>query len=266
MHVFAGAVALRALVREGRAKDVLIPDDLIARAPEILKSVAATFPAKANQYVAGPILQLGWGRPVSIVTMTAGIVFTFPNPVAIVIIGQFRIAVPEPDAAIIDLRADFAGIINATTGDVSFDASLTGSRIAAFDVNGDIALRAGPQGFVFTAGGFHPLFVPPADLATIRRLIAPQENARDLTKLPTAVSREMEIIFAANITKVSIRNVPWGRFHGLSIAPDDPVPSVAIARIGEQADCDTVTQSESRRRKIFMQGSAMAVDLIEAPE
>jgi len=163
-------VALRALVREGRAKDVLIPDDLIARAPEILKSVAATFPAKANQYVAGPILQLGWGRPVSIVTMTAGIVFTFPNPVAIVIIGQFRIAVPEPDAAIIDLRADFAGIINATTGDVSFDASLTGSRIAAFDVNGDIALRAGPQGFVFTAGGFHPLFVPPADLATIRRL------------------------------------------------------------------------------------------------
>jgi len=162
--------ALRSLVREGRAKDVLIPDDLVARAPEILKAVATTFPAKSDQYVVGPLLQLGWGRPVSIVTMTAGIVFTFPKPVAVIIIGQLRVAIPDPEAAIIDLRASFAGIINATTGDVSFDASLTNSRIGLFDVSGDLALRAGPQGFVFTVGGFHPLFTPPADLATIRRI------------------------------------------------------------------------------------------------
>jgi hypothetical protein len=162
--------ALTSLVREGRAKDVLIPDDLVARAPEILKAVATTFPAKSDQYVAGPMLQLGWGRPVSIVTMTAGILFTFPKPVAVIIIGQLRVAIPAPEAAIIDLRASFAGIINATTGDVSFDASLTNSRIGLFDVSGDLALRAGPQGFVFTVGGFHPLFTPPADLATIRRI------------------------------------------------------------------------------------------------
>ncbi len=121
--------SLRGLVRDGHAKDVLIPDDLMCRADQVLSAVATVFPAKVRQYLAAPILELGWGRPISIVTMTAGVVFTFPNPVAVVIIGEFRITVPEPDKAIIDLQADFAGIIDITTGDVSFDASLARSRI-----------------------------------------------------------------------------------------------------------------------------------------
>jgi hypothetical protein len=157
-------------VRDGRTNDVLIPDDLIARADQVLSAVATVFPAKLTQYLAAPVLELGWGRPVSIVTMTAGVVFTFPNPVAIIIIGEFRIAAPNPEAAIIDLQADFAGIIDITTGDVSFDASLARSRIGTFDVAGDIALRGGSESFVFTAGGFNPLFAPPSDLTTIRRL------------------------------------------------------------------------------------------------
>ncbi len=162
--------SLRALIRDGHAKDVLIPDDLIARADQVLSAVGTVFPPKLSQYLAAPILEIGWGRPTSIVTMTAGVVFTFPNPVAVVIIGELRIAAPKPDAAIIDLQADFAGIIDKTTGDVSFDASLARSRIGTFDVTGDIALRGGSQSFVFTAGGFHPLFTPPPDLTSVRRL------------------------------------------------------------------------------------------------
>jgi hypothetical protein len=164
------STSLRALIRDGHAKDVLIPDDLIARADLVLAAVATVFPAKVSQYVAGPILELGWGRPISLVTMTAGVVLTFPNPVSIVIIGEFRIALPEPEAPIIDLQADFAGIIDVTTGDVSFDARLARSRIATFDVAGDIALRGGSESFVFTAGGFNPLFAPPPDLTSVRRL------------------------------------------------------------------------------------------------
>jgi uncharacterized protein DUF6603 len=164
------STSLRALIRDGHTKDVLIPDDLIGRADSVLQAVATVFPAKNGQYVAGPTLELGWGRPISIVTMTAGVVFTFPNPDLVVIIGEVRIALPEPEAPIIDLRADFAGTINATTGDVSFDASLARSRIATFDVAGDIALRGGSKSFVFTAGGFNPLFAPPPDLTSVRRL------------------------------------------------------------------------------------------------
>ena len=34
----------------------------------------------------------------------------------------------------------------------------------------DIALRGGSESFVFTAGGFNPLFAPPPDLTSVRRL------------------------------------------------------------------------------------------------
>jgi hypothetical protein len=162
--------SLGALIRDGHANDVLIPDDLIGRADTVLKAVATVFPPKNGQYVAGPVLELGWGRPISIVTMTVGVLFTFPNPESVVIIGEIRIALPEPDTPVIDLQADFAGTINPTTGAVSFDASLARSRIATFDVTGDLALRGGSESFVMTAGGFNPLFAPPPDLTSVRRL------------------------------------------------------------------------------------------------
>ncbi len=163
--------ALTSLIHSGRATDVLIPDDLVARADEVLNEVGAIFPPRLSQYVAGPILKLGWGRPNSFVTMTAGVLLTFPDPVAIVLVGEFRIAIPEADLPIIDLQADFDGVIDLTTGDVGFDASLAHSRIGLFDVSGDILLRAGPEfGFVFSAGGFHPQFTPPPGLPPLNRL------------------------------------------------------------------------------------------------
>jgi hypothetical protein len=163
--------ALTSLIHSGRATDVLIPEDLVARADEVLDEVAAIFPPRLSQYVVGPILKLGWGRPNSFVTMTVGVLLTFPDPTQIVIIGEFRIAIPEPDLPIIDLQADFDGVIDLTTGDVGFDASLANSRIGLFDVSGDILLRAGPAfGFVFSAGGFHPQFTPPPGLPPLNRL------------------------------------------------------------------------------------------------
>ncbi len=164
------STALGGLVRDGRTDDVLIPHDLIQRADLVLAALSTTFPAKSGQYLAAPILELGWGRPVSLVTMTAGVVFTFPNPAQIVIVGELRIELPKPDAPIVNLQADFAGTIDRTTGNVSFDASLARSKIGNFDVVGDLALRAGPQGFVFSAGGFNPSFTPPPDLGKLRRL------------------------------------------------------------------------------------------------
>jgi hypothetical protein len=162
--------SLRSLVRDGRAADVLIPHDLVARADTVLSSVAAVFPAKSGQYVVGPILELGWGRPVSIVRMTVGLVYTFPSPVAIAIIGEFQVTVPNPDSPVIYLQSDFAGTINLSTGAVGFDSSLTKSRLGTFDVAGDISLRGGSESFVFSAGGFNPQFTPPPDLASLRRL------------------------------------------------------------------------------------------------
>lgn len=162
--------AIGQLVRIGRADELLFPRDVVGRAPAIIDSVNRVFPARRNQVVVGPLLKLGWGRPNSFVTLTVGILVTFPDPTLLVIIGRLRVALPDESAPIIDLRADFVGAIEFTTGNVSFDASLTNSRIGTFTLGGDLALRAGPQGFVFSAGGFHPRFEAPASVGALRRL------------------------------------------------------------------------------------------------
>jgi len=162
--------ALGALIRDGRTEDVLIPRNLVARADTVLATVGTVFPVKSNQYVVGPILELGWGRPTSIVRMTTGVLYTFPSPVAVVIIGEVQIAIPDPASPVIHLQADFAGTIDLATGDVAFDSVLTRSRIGTFDVTGDLALRGGSESFVFTAGGFNPQFTPPPGLTSLRRL------------------------------------------------------------------------------------------------
>ncbi len=162
--------ALGDLVRSGRINDVMFPDDLAGRALEIIASVKKVYPPHKGQFVVGPMLQLGWGRPVSFVTLTVGVVFTFPDPVMVVIIGDLHLALPSDDLPLVNLNCGFAGGINVSTGDVWFDASLERSTIGLFEVSGDLCLRAGSQGFVFSAGGFHPKFHPPAGIPQVRRL------------------------------------------------------------------------------------------------
>ncbi|MFD4959594.1 DUF6603 domain-containing protein [Microbacterium sp. NPDC058389] len=161
---------LKELVRSGRIDDILFPRDLIARAPEVIQAVKAVFPAQRDQFVIGPILKLGWGRPVSFVTVTVGLVFSLPRPAVFAIVGTLRVSLPTPDAAVIDINAQFAGAIDFTNGDVFFMASLVRSRIGFFEVSGDLALQAGSKDFVFTAGGYHPSYTGPKIPGEIRRL------------------------------------------------------------------------------------------------
>lgn len=162
--------ALTEVVRSGRIQDIMFPHDLDSRAAEIIASVKNVFPPRSGQFVVGPMLQMGWGRPVSFIRMSVGVVFTFPKPVIVAIIGEVQVALPTDDLPLIDLHFGFAGGANFDTGDVWFDASLERSRIGFFDVSGHVCLRAGSQGFVFSAGGFHPKFLPPAGIGTVDRL------------------------------------------------------------------------------------------------
>lgn len=162
--------ALGDLVRSGRMDDIMFPKDIATRAMEIIASVKKVFPPRKDQFVVGPMLQLGWGRPTSFVTLSVGVVFTFPKPVIVAIIGNLHLALPADELALVNLNCGFAGGINFDTGDVWFDASLERSTIGLFEVAGDLCLRAGSQGFVFSAGGFHPRFQPPAGIPAVRRL------------------------------------------------------------------------------------------------
>ena len=162
--------ALRAGIASGAIDHILFPDDPVAAAPAILDTLALVFPMQGGAIVIGPMLEVGWGRPISFVTAQLGVILSLPDPV-VVIIGRVRIALPAPDLPIVDLRAVLYGEI--TPDHLLILVSLNGSRIAGFTVGGDIGLLlrwSGSAEFAISAGGFHPRYDPPRELTGMSRL------------------------------------------------------------------------------------------------
>lgn len=162
--------ALRASLPGGGLDHIMFPPDPVAAAPAILSTLERVFPVDQGSIVIGPMIEIGWGRPVSYLTAQIGVILSLPDPL-IVIIGRVRIALPAPDLPIIDLRATVYGEI--TPDHLLVLVSLNGSRIATFTVFGDIGflLRwGGSPEFAISAGGFHPRYSPPRELAGMQRL------------------------------------------------------------------------------------------------
>lgn len=162
--------ALRAQLPTGGLDRILFPDDVVAAAPRILDTLAAIFPVSSGSIVIGPMVEIGWGRPVSFLTAQVGVLISLPDP-RIVIIGRVRIALPAPELPIVDLRATVYGEI--TSEYLLVRVSLRGSRIATFTVTGDIGFLiqwGGSPQFAISAGGFHPRYTPPKQLADMQRL------------------------------------------------------------------------------------------------
>ena len=164
--------ALGSAVRAGTLDSVLFPDDPIADAPVIFDTIRSIFPAAEGQFVFGPVVKIGWGTP-TLVSMAVGIVIELPDPVRIAILGSIEALLPRPEAALVELHLDVAGVIDFQAGTISIDASLHHSKIVGFDLAGDMALRAGFKGqptFLLALGGFHPDFEQPAGFPALARL------------------------------------------------------------------------------------------------
>lgn len=162
--------ALRAALPTGGLDHIMFPPDPVAAAPAILTTLERVFPVDPGSIVIGPMIEIGWGRPVSFLTAQAGVLLSLPDP-AIVIIGRVRIALPAPQLPIVDLRAMVYGEI--TPDHLLILVSLNGSRIAFFTVGGDIGFLVrwgGSPEFAVSAGGFHPRYTPPRELAGMKRL------------------------------------------------------------------------------------------------
>ena len=162
--------ALRARISDGALDHIMFPDDPVAAAPAILDTLEQVFPVDHGSIVIGPMVEIGWGRPVSFLTAQLGVILSLPDP-KIVIIGRVRIALPAPELPIVDLRATVYGEI--TPDHLLILVSLRGSRIAGFTVGGDIGLLlrwGGGAEFAISAGGFHPRYTPPPQLAGMQRL------------------------------------------------------------------------------------------------
>jgi hypothetical protein len=162
--------ALSAGLTSGALDNIMFPADPVAAAPAILDTLEAVFPVDQGSIVIGPMIEVGWGRPVSFLTAQVGVIISLPDPL-IVIIGRVRIALPAPQLPIVDLRAVVYGEI--APDHLLIKASLNGSRLAFFSVNGDIAflLRwTGDSEIAISAGGFHPRYPPPKGLGGLHRL------------------------------------------------------------------------------------------------
>ncbi|MFF0435355.1 DUF6603 domain-containing protein [Streptomyces sp. NPDC004327] len=163
---------LAAAVQSGHLDRVLFPDDPARAVPQILDTLASVFPARRGSVVVGPTFRLGWGRPVPFVTADVGLVLELPSGV-VALLGRLRIALPAPEAPVLDLRASVEGVMDVANGLVEMVADLAGSRLLTAGIEGGIALRiktGSDATFIFSAGGFHPSFPAPAGFPVPRRL------------------------------------------------------------------------------------------------
>lgn len=164
---------LRAGLRDNTLGSILFPTDIIANADRILSDLRQIFPPQEGRFVFGPMAKITWGTPV-LLSVDLGLVIEIPDPVRLLILGVVRGILPDEQASILRLQVNFLGEINFEQQQLSFDASLFDSKLLAFTLTGDMALRlywGAEANFLLTVGGFHPAYQPPPmNLPSIRRL------------------------------------------------------------------------------------------------
>lgn len=162
--------ALRASVKTNAIDNLLFPEDIVANIDSIITGVREIFPAKRGQFIIGLMAKITWGTP-TLLSIEFGLAVEFPNPVRIAILGVLKAILPTEDEAILFLKVSFVGIIDFEEEYLSFDASLYGSKLLTFTLEGDMAIRlfwGGEKEFLLSLGGFHPTYTPPAYLKLSR--------------------------------------------------------------------------------------------------
>lgn len=175
--------ALRDGVRTGVLASILFPVDPVARATKVISDVESVFPVAAGRFTIGFMARLGWGSP-QFLTADLGIILELPMPLRVAIIGRLGIVLPDKEAAVVVLKLDVVGILDLGRQEISIDATLYDSRVAVFEISGDMAVRIGwgdHPVFAVSVGGFNPRFVPPPGFPQLRRLtiaLATSKNPR----------------------------------------------------------------------------------------
>lgn len=160
-HRRANLELMRDRLASGAAGNVLFCDDPTKNAPTLLHDLDAFFPAEQGSFVVGPTLQLSW---LHLVRLDLGLIIQLPGP-SIALVGSARVLIgASEDVALLYLRMDFMGGIDAQEELIFFDAALVNSHVLGIlDITGGMAFRLayGSPGYVaLSVGGFHPSFNP----------------------------------------------------------------------------------------------------------
>lgn len=162
--------ALAVGLRQGAADAIMFPDDPVRDALVLIPQIDAYFPIEVGNTVIGPVVAIGWGAPVPLVTAQIGVIISLPQGV-VAILGSISMALPTPDAPLIEINMDALGVIDLVNGSVSVTASLYDSRLLGIiELSGDMAfyVATSPQPyFALAIGGWHPAFQPPSILPAV---------------------------------------------------------------------------------------------------
>ena len=159
-------------IRSGSIDRLLFPKDPVANASRLISDLRRIFPPAKDRYIFGPMAIIGWGTP-TLVEARVGILLELPDPVRLVLLGEVSACLPDKEKAIVELHISVLGILDFGKKTLSIDASLHDSRILAFTLFGDMALRLSwgePPNFAFSLGGLNPHFQPPPSFPNLRRL------------------------------------------------------------------------------------------------
>jgi len=169
-------------IHSGALESILFPPDPVAHANQVISNLKQGFPIADGRFLFGPMVKLAWGA--SIITLEVGVLLELPMPVRLALLGRLACALPEEEDAVVLLQVDILGFIDFGSGDISIDATLFGSKVAAFPITGGFAVRinvgASPS-FALAAGGFHPRAILPPGFPKLDRLgiaISSGENPR----------------------------------------------------------------------------------------
>jgi hypothetical protein len=187
--------ALQANIRGGVADQLLFPTDPVASAPRILATLGTVFPPALDHSVWGPMVKIAWGSK-NLATLSVAVIVEQPDPIRILILGEFELKAPHEKLMVLLIHAEFAGVIDFERPSFEFDAIISKSRLGPYPLSGDIAARfhGDDEGLLLlTAGGFHPQFQVPtnANLPALKRItvaLSSGNNPRARLELYTAVT------------------------------------------------------------------------------
>jgi hypothetical protein len=175
LHRGADLEALRDGIRNNAVASLMFPANPIADAPKIFSDLSRFFPVIQNEFLIGPMLELGWGKPTGMITLSVGLIIEIPN-LKFALPGIMKVLVPPGiDSAPLRIQVNLLGWVDFSQQFLGFDASLFDSRLVLYTLDGDMSARlrwGSNANFAITVGGFHPKYTPSADLqlGSLRRV------------------------------------------------------------------------------------------------
>lgn len=174
VHRTTDVEALKNGLKTGAVDSLMFPEKPLENMPRIINDIRNIFPPKMDQFLFGPMLQIGWGSP-TVFEIEMGLILDLPNPVRLILLGQLHAVLPSLKAPIIVLNVDLIGVLDFGGQELYIEANIRDSRLAAFNLTGGMVflLRWGNRpDFILSIGGFHPDYAKAPALPSIRRLRA----------------------------------------------------------------------------------------------